>query len=244
MRVPRLLPAVAACAVALSGCSRADEAFDAKVRAYLLAHPEVIREAMVKLQEKEEQQEAEQAAKALTQARILIPKNRKAIEQDPRDFVANPDGKITLTEFYDYRCPHCINIAPDLVQLIKDDPDVRVVFKEFPIFGAVSERAAAGAIAVKKAGGDYLAVYHAFMATHPLDVAAIDAIVKAHGVAPARLDDPALKAEASRQLADVRNLAQTLNIEGTPAFIIGDTLIPGEDLDAVKAAIEKARGKG
>ena len=236
MNLLRLSLAVAACAVALSGCSKADEAFDAKVRAYLLAHPEVIQEAMAKLQEKQE-------AQALAQAQVAIGKSRKAIEQDPRDFVANPNGKITLTEFYDYRCPHCVNIAPSVVQLIKDDPDVRVVFKEFPIFGALSERAAAGAIAVKKAGGDYLGVYHDFMATRPLDAAAIDRILQAHGVDPAKLDDPALKAEASQQLADVRSLATELNIEGTPAFIIGDTLIPGEDLGAIKAAVEKGRGK-
>jgi protein-disulfide isomerase len=237
MILRRLPLAVAACAVALSGCSRADEAFDAKVHAYLMAHPEVIQEAMVKLQEKQE-------AQALAGAKAAIEKNRKAIEQDPRDFVANPGGKITLTEFYDYRCPHCVNIAPSVVQLIQANPDVRVVFKEFPIFGAASERAAAGAIAVKKAGGDYVGVYHAFMTTRPLDNAAVDRILQAHGVDPAKLDQADLKAETERQLTDVRDLATALNIDGTPAFIVGDTLIPGEDLDAVKAAIDKARGKG
>src|SRR5579859_4911978 len=144
MKPLRLPLAVIACALALSGCSRADEAFDAKVHAYLMAHPEVIQEAMQKLQEK---QEAETAAHAA----VAIAKSRKAIEQDPRDFVANPAGKITLTEFYDYRCPHCVNIAPGVLNLIKTNPDLRVVFKEFPIFGAASERAAAGAIAVKQA---------------------------------------------------------------------------------------------
>ena len=233
MKILRLPLAVVACAFALTGCSRADEAFDAKVRAYLLAHPEVIQEAMNKLQEKQE-------AESLAHAKLAIEKYRKAIEQDPRDFVANPGGKITMTEFYDYRCPHCANIAPAVVQLIKDNPDLRVVFKEFPIFGAVSERAATGAIAVKKAGGDYVAVYHEFMTTHPLDAAAVDRILQAHGVDPAKLDQDT----TAQQLNDVRSLATELDIQGTPAFIIGDTLIPGEDLEAVKAAIEKARGKG
>jgi protein-disulfide isomerase len=197
----------------------------------------VIQEAIAKLQEKQE-------AQAQSAAKLAIAQNRKAIEQDPRDYVANPAGKITVTEFYDYRCPHCANVAAAVVQLIQTNPDVRVVFKEFPIFGPVSERAAAGAIAVKKAGGDYLGVYHAFMNARPLDPAAIDRILQAHGVDPAKLDQDDLKAAATQQLTDVRNLAIALNIEGTPAFIVGDTLIPGEDMAAVTAAIQKARGKG
>lgn len=235
MKALRLSLAVLASAVALGGCSRADEAFDNKVHAYLLAHPEVLQEAMAKLQEKQE-------AQSLANAKAAIGKNRAALERDPRDFVANPNGKITVTEFYDYRCPHCVNVAPGVVQLIKDNPDVRVVFKEFPIFGPTSERAAAGAIAVKKAGGDYLAVYHDFMAARPLDVAAIDAILKSHGVDPASLSQEPVKLAAVQQLTDVRALAEALDIQGTPAFVIGDTLVPGEDLEAVKAAIAKARG--
>ncbi|HEY2660966.1 MAG TPA: DsbA family protein [Caulobacteraceae bacterium] len=244
MKLLRLPLTVLACAIALTGCSKADEAFDAKVHAYLMAHPEVIREAIEKLQQKEEAQALAENNLAIAQARVLIPKNRQAIESDPRDFVANPKGAITLTEFYDYRCPHCVNVAPAVLSLIQSNPDVRVVFKEFPIFGAVSERAAAGAIAVKKAGGDYLGVYHDFMAARPLDAAAIDRILQAHGLAPARLDQSEFKAAAARQLGDTRKLTETLHIQGTPAFIVGDTLVPGEDLDAVRAAIEKARGKG
>ena len=91
------------------------------------------------------------------------------MEHDPRDFVANPNGRITVTEFYDYRCPHCANMAPKVAELIEKNPDIRFVFKEMPIFGATSEHAAYAAIAVKKAGGDYLGLYQALMATHPLD---------------------------------------------------------------------------
>ena len=243
MKLQHLPIAVLACAVALTGCSRADESFDKKVHTYLLAHPEVIREAIEKLQEKEEAQAVADSNKAIAQARALIPQNRQAIENDTRDYVANPKGTITVTEFYDYRCPHCVNAAPAVLSLIQSAPDVRVVFKEFPIFGPVSERAAAGAIAVKKAGGDYLGVYHDFMAARPLDVAAIDRVLQAHGFDPAKLDDPALKTAVTQQLTDTRKLTEALHIDGTPAFIIGDTLIPGEDMEAVKVAVEKARGK-
>jgi protein-disulfide isomerase len=239
MSLSRILPAVIAgvLAMALAGCGKADQAFDNRIHAYLLAHPEVIQEAIDKLQEKQQAQAAAQAKQAIAQ-------NRQALERDPRDFVANPNGKITVTEFYDYRCPHCANAAPAVVSLIHDSPDVRFVFKEFPIFGATSEKAAAGAIAVKRAGGDYVGLYHDFMAARPLDDAAIDRILAAHGVTPATLDDPSLKAAAAAQLSDVRRLAIGLGIEGTPAFVVGDTLVPGEDMDAVRAAIQAARGHG
>ncbi|MDR3507345.1 MAG: DsbA family protein [Caulobacteraceae bacterium] len=237
MRTPAALVALTlTLASALSGCSKADQAFDDRVHAYLMAHPEVIQEAMGKLQEKQE-------AQALATAKQAINQNRKAIERDPRDFVANPNGKVTVTEFYDYRCPHCVNVAPAVLQIIQSDPDVRVVFKEFPIFGPTSEKAAAGAIATKRAGGDYLAVYHDMMAARPLDTAAIDRILTAHGVKPDSLEQADIKAEVTKQLADVRQLAISLDIQGTPAFIIGDTMVPGEDIAAVKAAIDKAKGK-
>lgn len=240
MPVLRTLPAVLAgvLALALAGCGQAaDQTFDERVHAYLLAHPEVIQEALDKLQQKQEAEAAAQASQAIAH-------NRQALEHDPRDFVANPNGKITVVEFYDYRCPHCMNAAPAVESLIKSDPDVRFVFKEFPIFGAVSEKAAMGAIAVKRAGGDYLGLYHDFMAARPLDDAAIDRILAAHGVSAATLDDPTLKQEARTQLADVRKLAIGIGVDGTPAFIIGDTMVPGEDMDAVRAAIQAQRGHG
>ena len=237
MPMSTLLPALAAGALALSACNKVDDAaFDARVHAYLLAHPEVIQEAIDKLQAKQEAQSA-------AQAKLAIAKNRDAIERDPRDFVANPTGKITVTEFYDYRCPHCVNAAPAVLSLIQSNPDVRFVFKEFPIFGATSDKAAVGAIAAKHDGADYLAIYKDFMTARPLDEAAIDRILTAHGVTPASVADAQLKASATSQLADVRKLAIGIGIEGTPAFIIGDTLVPGEDMDAVRAAIAAARNR-
>lgn len=218
-------------ATALSACSPgADPAFGAKVRAYLLEHPEVLEEAIQKLQEKR-QAEAGQAAKASIRA------NRDAIERDPRDFVANPNGAITVTEFYDYRCGHCINAAPKVAELIAQNPDIRFVFKEMPIFGETSDTAAHAAIAIKRSGGDYLGFYKAAMGAQGLDDAMVGQLAAQHGANPAKVD----KAAADEQLADVRKLAAALGIQGTPAFIIGDILVPGEDMEAVQAAIASAR---
>ena len=225
---------------AVGACARAsdsDKAFGQRVRAYLLAHPEVIQEAEQRLQVKMESDEAALEHKA----RAELPLLRAAIERDPRDFVANPDGKITVTEFYDYRCPHCANAAPKVIALIGADHDVRFVFKEMPIFGATSQHAARAALAVKKAGGDYLGLYRTLMATHPLDNTDIDRIALAHGARPGDLGaSPA----ADRQMADTTSLFSKLDLGGTPAFIVGDVIIYGEDMDAVNAAIAKARKAG
>ena len=225
----------ASASLALVGCGRAqDSGFDNKVHAYLLAHPEVIEEAVRKLQDNKDAQSAEKAKVALKQ-------DRQALERDPRDFVANPNGRITVTEFYDYRCPHCINAAPAVAKIIQDNPDVRFVFKELPIFGAISEHAAREAIAIKVAGGDYLGFYKSLMANHGLDDAAVDRIARTYGVDPAKAEQAPFRATADAQLTDAHTLASKLDIEGTPTFIIGDTLVPGEDMQAVRGAIAKAK---
>ena len=236
MRRITCLLAVAFISLSTAGCGRAQEdaAFGQKVRAYLLAHPEVLEEAFTKLQ-------ANKEAASAVKSKAAIAEHRQAIERDPRDFVANPNGTVTVTQFYDYRCPHCINVAPRIVALAKANPDVRVVFKEPPIFGDVSEHAAREAIAVHRAKGDVLGLYAAMMATRPLDAAAIDRIAAAHQVDPKAVETGPAKQDADKQLDDVRKLAETLGIEGTPAFIIGDAMIPGEDMDAVNAAIAAQR---
>lgn len=234
----RIICLLAAAAISLSaaGCSRAqdDPAFGQKVRAYLLAHPEVLEEAFIKLQQNKD------AAGAM-KAKAAIAQHRQQIERDPRDFVANPNGAITVTQFYDYRCPHCINVAPKVVALIKANPDLRVVFKELPIFGDVSEHAAREAIAAHRAKADVLGLYSAMMSTRPLDAAAIDRIAAAHQLDPKAVETGLAKVDADKQLDDVRKLAEALGIEGTPAFIVGDTMVPGEDMESLNAAIAAER---
>jgi protein-disulfide isomerase len=221
-------------ALALTGCQKNDDAaFGQRVHAYLLAHPEVIREAVNKLNENERVA----AAKASSQA---ADKHRAQLERDPRDFVANPDGKVTVVEFFDYRCGYCKIAAPQVVQLIKDHPDVRFVFKEFPIFGEVSDTAAKLALTPQvKAQG--LTLYQSWMGAKALDDAALDRGMQAAGIDPkaarAAAADPAIE----RQILDTRALATAMRIEGTPAFIIGDTVVPGADLSAVRAAIVQAK---
>jgi protein-disulfide isomerase len=231
----KLVLFAAAAALTLAGCQReSDAAFGERVRAYLLAHPEVLEEASQRLQDNAEAKVQAAMRKAETQ----LPALRAAVERDPRDFVANPNGKITVTEFYDYRCPHCINMAPGIVALIKGHPEVRFVFKEMPIFGAASDHAAYAALAVKKDGGDYLGLYQAFMAAQPLDDQAVDRIAIAHG---AKASDIPPNADNTAHLAATRALFDKLGMDGTPGFVIGDKIITGEYPDRISAAIAAAK---
>jgi protein-disulfide isomerase len=148
-----------------------------------------------------------------------------------------------VTEFYDYRCPHCADAAPKVLALIHDNPDVRFVFKEMPIFGPISEHAARAALAVKKAGGDSLGLYRTFMTTRALDDATIDRIALEKGAKAADLA-PGAAGAANAQLAQTTDLFTKLNLEGTPAFIVGDQIILGEDVATVSTVVAKLRSKG
>ena len=234
MKIPRRAILALTAALALAGCDRSDEAFGKRVRAYLLEHPEVLQDAALKLREK---QQAEQAKAALDS----IDKHRSQLERDARDLVFNPNGKVTVVEFFDYQCGYCKVAAPQVVQLIKDNPDVRFVFKEMPIFGGVSDTAAKLALTPQvKAKG--LEIYQAWMAEKHLDDAALDRTLAAAGIDPAAARQAAQDPAIERQIMDVRALATALRIEGTPAFVVGDTLVPGADLGAVQAAIAVAKG--
>ncbi|MDB5418143.1 MAG: protein-disulfide isomerase [Phenylobacterium sp.] len=232
-----LTAAAAVAALSLAGCQKADDAvFGQRVHAYLMAHPEVIREAAQRLQTNEQAA----AAKASTEA---IGKFRSQLERDPRDIVINPKGKVTVVEFFDYRCGYCKLAAPEVVKLIEQNPDIRFVFKQFPIFGEVSDTAAK--VALTPAGkAKALELYKAWMAEKALDDTILDRDLTAAGLDPAGVRKAALDPAIQRQILDTRALAASLKIEGTPAFVVGDTLIPGADLAALRAAISVARDGG
>jgi protein-disulfide isomerase len=231
---PALRLLALAAAISLSACQKTDDAaFGQKVHAYLLAHPEVLREASEKLAENDRMS----AMKASTDA---ISKYRGQLERDPRDFVANPGGKVTVVEFFDYRCGYCKLAAPEVVKLIEQNPDVRFVFKEFPIFGEVSDTAAK--VSLTRGGkGKGLEIYKSLMSEKALDDAALDRHLAEVGVDAANARKEATHPLIERQILDTHALAVALKIDGTPAFIVGDTMIPGADLPALKAAIAAAK---
>jgi protein-disulfide isomerase len=131
-------------------------------------------------------------------------------------------------------------VAPEVVKLIEENPDVRFVFKEFPIFGAVSDSAARLALTPdgKKNG---LRLYKAWMEDRGLDEAALDRHMTDAGMDPQAVRKASMDPAIQTQIQDIRVLARNLGLEGTPAFIVGDYLIPGADIGAVKAALERVK---
>jgi len=229
--------ALTASALTLAGCQKADDAvFGKRVHAYLMAHPEVIQEAAQKLQEN---QQAE-AAKASTAA---IAKFRPQLERDPRDIVLNPNGKVTVVEFFDYRCGYCKLAAPEVAKIIEQNPDIRFVFKQFPIFGEVSDTAAKIAL-TPAAKAKALQLYKSWMGEKALDDTLLDRDLTAAGIDPAQARKASADPTITQQLLETRALATSLKLEGTPAFVVGDTLIPGADLTALRTAINIAKDGG
>ncbi len=221
-------------ALTLTACGdKPDEAFGRKVRAYLLEHPEVLQEAYVRLQAKQQEQAMAEASKA-------IGEHRQALEHDPRDMVVNPDGKVTVVEFLDFNCSYCKLIAPEVLALIKANPDVRFVFKDLTIFGETSEYAAAG-VRMARPAQTYLGLHRALMEEKPLEDDDVARILAAHGVSPADARKRQQSDEQKTYLADTQQLAVALGIRGTPAFVVGNTLIPAADPAALKAAIDQAK---
>lgn len=226
---------IAALAALLAGCGqpqtvKVEPEFGQKVRAYLLANPEVLVEVSNALKEK--------------QARETIGAYRKQLERDPRDKVLNPNGKITVVELFDYNCGYCKLIAPQILELARTHPQVRFVFKDMVIFGETSEYAAAAA-SLTKTPEQYIALHRAFMAAKPLNDETATRIIIAQGLDPVAVRREQTSAARQKYLKDVHSVATGLAIDGTPAFIVGDTLIPGADPEALKAAIAaELRKKG
>ncbi len=239
--IRRLFILAAALTVGLAACSKpgptaSDAAFGKQVRAYLLEHPEVLEEASAKLNEQRRKQ-------ALAQSATAILAQKASLEADPHDFVANPAGKVTVVEFFDYRCPYCKASLPQVEALIQNNKDVRFVFKEFPILPdsdgriGVSLRAARAAMAAVQAG-KYPQVHHDLMERKPLDDAAIAQVLMNNGIDPMKA---IATTDYDKHLKEVHDLALAISANGTPAFVVNGTLIEGARMDELAAAIAAAR---
>lgn len=207
------------------------------VRAYLLEHPEVIRDAIEALQAKE------QAAKADKQAGALVAHKDRLLADPASPVAGNPMGDVTIVEFFDYKCPYCKRVTPALAELIEADKGVRVVFKEFPILGESSLLAARAALAAQMQDR-YFDFHNALMAYRgTYDDAAIGTIAESLGMDAAKLRADMKAPEVDQQLADNHALAQAMAIRSTPTFVIGDQIVPGAiSIDDMKALIAAARG--
>ncbi len=188
------------------------------VRQYLINNPEVLVEAMQVLQRRQ-YEEAQQTVKKTQQN---APQYVSALFNQSDDPMAgNPNGKVTIVEFFDYQCPHCVDMAPVMDAIIKANPNVRVVFKEFPIRGAMSELAARAALAANKQGKYYQFSHALLINRQPLSEEVIFNIAKEQGLNVEQLKKNMNDAAVEKQLKSNIKLAQELKLFGTPAFFIG-----------------------
>ena len=217
-----------------------------QIHDYILAHPEIIAEAQRGLAVK-------QAAERQAQAKASLAANRDAVFFDPADpALGNPKGDVTLVEFFDNECPFCKKLAPEIAALIKADPNVRLVMKEFPILGPVSDASARFALAAK-AQGRYAALHDALMAStiqeHQLTEAQILDFAKASGLDVERLKRDAATPEIAARIAATRALAQKLAITGTPGLVVSGTspdsaqIVNARDLQGLQQAVNVARAQ-
>lgn len=200
------------------------EALRAEIRAYILEEPEIILEAFRILEQKRVVDEA--------QADIdLVEQNSDMIFDDGFSFVGgNPEGSITLVEFQDYRCGYCKRAHSEVQALVKEDGDIRVILKEFPILGPDSTRLSELAIATKISQGDeaYKRISDAFMTyAGPINDAAIERLAQSAQVdltqSLAALEEP----DVQKRIDATHELGRVLKISGTPTFVIGEKILRG-----------------
>lgn len=216
-------------------------AFGAEVRAYLLENPEVLMEAIQILEERRQQQTAETDRK-------LVAEYADELFADEDSYVAgNPEGDVTVVEFLDYNCPYCKRAHPEVEQMLEQDPNVRLVVKEYPVLGPDSIAAARLALAALELDPEKFGALHDALMTHEgrLTEQAAYRIAEDVGYDPDALEEASAAPEIEEQIRQNYELATRLNITGTPGFVIGDEIVRGfvpaeELLASVEAQREAA----
>ncbi|MGB3409347.1 MAG: DsbA family protein [Jannaschia sp.] len=205
----------------------------------ILENPDIVMEAVAILQARDEEAAAEQARDTLSE-------RRSQLERDPNaPVLGNPDGDVTVVEFFDYNCPYCRRAGEQVSAMLAADDNVRVVYREWPILGEGSTFAARAALA-SRAQDKYAEFHEALMgARGRVDETSVMQIAAGLGIDVTQLrrdmDDPSVQDHIDTTMA----LAQSLGFSGTPSFVIGEALAPGlVDAEQLLAMIEDARNGG
>jgi protein-disulfide isomerase len=190
---------------------------------YLMANPEVLEEAYKALQDRREAAQAEAHSKAIEESGDLI------FNSTNQMVLGNPEGAITLVEFFDYNCGYCRRAVPDMTALLNANPDLRIVIKEFPILSEGSVGAARVSVAVKDLAPDRYLEFHQELFARPGEATAAKALEVAADIG---LDAEALKTAAAAagvtdNIKEVHALATQLGVSGTPSYVIGTEIVPG-----------------
>jgi protein-disulfide isomerase len=209
------------------------------VKSYLLSHPEILRDMASALDAADKKTADAARGETLTS-------KAKDIYHDGMDgIIGNPKGDVTVVEFMDYNCGWCRKGIKEIQSLVKSDPNVRVIMKEFPIFGEGSEYAAKAALASARQGKYWEFHQALFTSEGKVTPEVTDQIAQDLGLDVAKLKtdmaDPAIVA----QIQKTTELAQTLQLTGTPAFIVDKKLFPGYiQLSEIQASVADVRAGG
>lgn len=226
-------------ATMLSGMALAQDVSDDRIKALvaeaLRENPELILEALQALEARQAEAEAVAAAAVLNNERALL-------ERDPNaPVLGNPDGDVTVVEFFDYNCPYCKRAMPEIDALLAQDGEIRLVLREWPILSEGSAFAARAALAARKQG-KYPEMHNALMNMRgKLEAETVMRIAGEVGLDVDKLKADMQSPEVEEHIATSMRLAESLGFNGTPSFVVGDQLIPGfvekaQLLEAVSAA--------
>ncbi len=202
----------------------------------ILENPQIIMDAVRLLEER--QQRDQNAAAA-----VMLDTERDRLEQDPNAIVlGNPEGDVTVVEFFDYNCPYCRRVMPQVDALVAQDPNVRLVYREWPILGEGSVFAARAALAARKQ--DKYEEFH--VAMMGMEGRAVEAsvlrIARSVGLDIDQLRRDMDAPEVDEHIQTSMELTRALGFNGTPSFVIGDALIPGfVEADVLIQQVEAAR---
>jgi protein-disulfide isomerase len=210
------------------------------VREYLIAHPEVLQEAMAEFEKRQAVADSDRVKGAVKEhARDIFSSSRQVV-------LGNPQGNVTMVEFFDYNCGYCKRAMTDMLTLLKNDPNLRVVLKEFPVLGPGSVDAAKVAAAVRmqdKSGKKYLDFHQRLLGGRgQADKDRALAAAKDAGLDVARIEKDMSGDEVKASLAESFKIAEALGLNGTPSYVIGEDVVIGAvGLDALKEKINSAR---
>jgi protein-disulfide isomerase len=228
----------AASAQSFSDIQRGD--IEVIVRNYLLAHPEVLEEAMAELTKR-------QAAAETEKHQAGVANNAEAIFNSPRGVtLGNKDGDVTFVEFFDYNCGYCKRAMADMLELMKSDPKLKVVLKEFPVLNAGSVEAAQVAVAVRMqdpTGKKYLDFHQKLLnGRGAADKARAMAAAKEAGLDMARIEKDLATPEVRATIEENFKLAEAMGMNGTPSYVIGKQVVIGAvGVDSLREKIGVAR---
>jgi protein-disulfide isomerase len=234
-------PALAQTTSPASQPSAQEPSVQQAIHDYIIAHPEVIIESLRRAKARAEQEQG-----ALIKSKIAA--LRKELVEDPdAPVLGNPKGDVTLVEFFDYRCPYCRQVEPWLQTLIREDSGVRLVEKELPILGPASVYAARVALAANKQGKhtefrNALMTKEGNMDEQSIHEDLVLQVAQSVGLDIGRMNVDMKSPEEEAEIQDTMRMAQSLGFTGTPAFIVGNELVPGAtDLATFRDMILDAR---